>query len=138
MRPWYVTGKCVSCDDTHDFGPYASREEALAFANELADHTDMLASEMKVEERDPLTDDQLLGLVNEVCTRELVRLTILEMLTQTTGGKTESDYSKIATTIQAATIRSFCTYRPGASVEDMHRVLGGVEFDNIGKVDGHA
>ncbi len=132
---------CPGCNEAHEYGPFASREDAIGYGEDMADNTDQLLSELKVEARAPITDEELLAMVIEEIKQQMTRLAANAVVHKLAGGDVKDLGDPRAHTVSAvlaSTIGLFDLFRPNSTLADVARVFGVSEVDSIGDVDGHA
>ena len=138
---YLIQSACPECDEAHEYGPFASREDAIGYGEEMADNTDQLLSELKVEARAPITDEELLTMIIEHINRQMAEIAAKAVVHKLIGGNVKDLGDPRGQTISAVlahTISLFDLFRPNSTLADVARVFGVSEDDNIGDVDGHA
>lgn len=138
---WYlVQPKCPGCGEKHEYGPYPCREEAVKHGERMAENTDQLLSELTVEKRAPLTNDEIAQLITDTCTVNMNMFAMNAILAQKLGmvENMPDTRSECIATVIATLIETFEDFCPGSTVNDIKTVFAGYDEDTIGKVDGHA
>lgn len=145
VKPWFATIRCSNgCCPPVQAGPFTSKEQGEEWAEDICDKTDLLLSNITLEQRNAFTDRELFSTIMDAVKEELTQVAVREKLSDIMSSITGTlkpneppDTDKLVSIVQAVTVGYICSYRPGCTVEDIKQsMITAHQEDEIGETVG--